>query len=51
MVGQKYLSAMEYGKLCLTKEETESLIRHLAEAKELSKRMGERQTEAFFREP
>lgn len=47
---QTYQEAMQYAGLCLRKNHTKGLIRDLAEAKGLPKRVGEKQAEEFFRE-
>ena len=49
-VGQTYQQAMQYAELCLGKDHTKGLMRDLAEAKGLPKRVGEKQAEEFFRE-
>jgi hypothetical protein len=49
--GRTYQEAMDYAELCcLGKHHTKNLIRSLAEAKGLPKRVGYGQAEEFFRE-
>lgn len=47
-VGRTYREAMQYAGLRLGKDLTGGLIRDLAEAKGLPKRVGEKQAEIFF---
>jgi hypothetical protein len=49
-IGRTYEEAMQYAKIALREDHTRSLIRNIAEAKGLPKRVGEKQAMEFFAE-